>query len=263
MTVPMMESDNQPPVADEKEIRAWYTFDWANSVYNNVAIGIFLPIFLLEIAKTSAGCYEVGYNEDEDDDDEDDDEDDKCGLYAESGSIRMRPSAFALNVISVSVFFQAISFITISPLADYGNLRKRLLVIFSTLGSFFTMLFITAVNPDHWLYAGALTIFSNVCFGCAVVFYNSYLPLLVRSHPEYIACAPEEKAECQEKLTNLISTRGFMAGYVYAPILCGYHSLATVFFYTITSLSFFFLVHLVHDLLSLLVKTNENSILIM
>eukprot|EP00002_Diphylleia_rotans_P004350 TRINITY_DN1317_c0_g1_i1.p1 TRINITY_DN1317_c0_g1~~TRINITY_DN1317_c0_g1_i1.p1 ORF type:complete len:463 (+),score=104.06 TRINITY_DN1317_c0_g1_i1:187-1575(+) len=204
------DEDKDVIVTDERELRAWYGYDWATSVYNNIALTMFLPIFLLRLAQADAGCLDDEYEAARE---ARGDDDDKCDLYATSGGLRMRPASFAFNVISISVFFQAISFITVSPLADHGNMRKQFFMFYVVCGSCFTMLFITVVEPDLWLYAGALTILSNVCYGSAIVFYNAYLPLLVRGHPEYLACPPEDRVECKERLSNLISTRGFIAGY--------------------------------------------------
>ena len=43
------------PEADKREIRAFYVFDWANSVYATVVVGGYLPLLLQSLALTEAG----------------------------------------------------------------------------------------------------------------------------------------------------------------------------------------------------------------
>ena len=72
----------------------------------------------------------------------------------------------------------------------------------------------------YWI-AGTLAIFINVFYGTGQVFYNAFLPLLVKSHPEYLERkralgGGDEGASLVEeadRLGNWISARGFMAGY--------------------------------------------------
>jgi len=98
-------------------------------------------------------------------------------------ALSFRPSSFATIVISVSVFVQAFVFISIGAFADYGALRKKLLIVTSTLGALSVVLIITAVRDSLWWYAGILTIFANVFFGSSSIFYNAFLPLIVSAHP--------------------------------------------------------------------------------
>jgi len=55
-------------------------------------------------------------------------------------ALLFRPSSFATIVISVSVIVQAFVFISIGAFADYGALRKKLLIVTSTLGTIYTCL---------------------------------------------------------------------------------------------------------------------------
>ncbi|EGD79529.1 hypothetical protein PTSG_10099 [Salpingoeca rosetta] len=47
--------DSTDPVADRKELRAWYAFDWANSAYATVVVGGYLPLLLQALALEHAG----------------------------------------------------------------------------------------------------------------------------------------------------------------------------------------------------------------
>ena len=68
-----------------------------------------------------------------------------------------------------------------------------------------------------WL-AALLAIISNISFGTSWVFYNSFLPVLTRHHPD-VKDAYENKDKralsvLSEKTSNLLSTTAFAFGYL-------------------------------------------------
>ena len=61
-------------------------------------------------------------------------------------------------------------------------------------------------------------IFSNICYGCSYVFYNSYLPLLADSRQEVRAkmdegATPEEINNLRSDLQNEMSSKAMALGY--------------------------------------------------
>ena len=70
-----------------------------------------------------------------------------------------------------------------SGAADHGRYRKSLLLTFAFVGAIATMLFLP-INPSLLALGALLAIVGNTCFGAANVLMNSFLPLLVRHHPE-------------------------------------------------------------------------------
>jgi len=70
-----------------------------------------------------------------------------------------------------------------SGAADHGHYRKTFLLIFATMGSIATMFFLPTV-PQVILLGSVFAIVANTCFGAGGVLLNSFLPLLVRHHPE-------------------------------------------------------------------------------
>lgn len=70
-----------------------------------------------------------------------------------------------------------------SGAADHGRYRKVLLLCFAFTGAIATMLFIAAV-PSVYMLGSILAIIANTCFGASFVLLNSFLPLLVRHHPD-------------------------------------------------------------------------------
>ena len=88
-----------------------------------------------------------------------------------------------MYTFSFSVLIQALLIISMSGAADHGRYRKLLLLTFAFTGAVATMLFIVAV-PGVYLLGAVLAIISNTCFGASFVLLNSFLPLLVRHHPD-------------------------------------------------------------------------------
>ena len=97
----------------------------------------------------------------------------------------INPTSFLFTMVSISVLFQAITFITVGSLGDYGNFRRRGLVAASTFGGVATCcyIFVPASPSLYWL-GGLLIILANISLGVSVVFYNSYLPLMVDDSEE-------------------------------------------------------------------------------
>ncbi len=94
-------------------------------------------------------------------------------------------ASFAMYTFSISVLFQALLVVSISSAADHGNYRKRLLLGFGWIGGLSVMAY--ALIDKHTYVLGALlTIISNTAFGASFVLLNSFLPLLVRHHPEVL-----------------------------------------------------------------------------
>ncbi|KKF92582.1 Autophagy-related protein 22 [Ceratocystis platani] len=93
------------------------------------------------------------------------------------------PPLLRLSVTFVSVLLQALVVVSISCTADHGTGRKRMLLAFAALGSISVMGFLF-VTSRMYLIGAVLTIISNTSFGASFVLLNSFLPLLVRNHPE-------------------------------------------------------------------------------
>jgi len=136
---------------------------------------------------------------------------DKC--HVNVFGFKVLPAAFASSMISLSVLLQAIVFLGTSAMADFGSLRKLMLMLTAFLGAAFTVAFIFLSTNKLFLFAGLLLLLSNIFYGYSVVFYNAYLAPIVRSLPEYTETSQEQQHDTMDRLTNKISTRGFMIGY--------------------------------------------------
>jgi UMF1 family MFS transporter len=92
-------------------------------------------------------------------------------------------ASFAMYTFSISVLVQALCIISMSGAADHGRFRKTLLLTFAWGGAIATMLFLPIV-PSVLVLGAILAIIANTCFGASFVLLNSFLPLMVRHHPD-------------------------------------------------------------------------------
>jgi UMF1 family MFS transporter len=185
---------NDHPTTTQRELWGWYLYEGANQPYSSVCISGYMPIIVNDMAKFYAATTA-----------------DKC--HVSVLGIKILPAAFASSMISLSVLLQAILFIGTSAMADYGSLRKFMLMFTAFLGAAFTLGFIFLTSSKLFILAGVLLMCSNILYGYALVFYNAYLAPIVRSIPEYLDANPEEQHDTFDRLTNKVSTRGFMFGY--------------------------------------------------
>lgn len=97
------------------------------------------------------------------------------------GSITLNTASYTNYVISFSVFLQALLYISIASFGDYGNWRKKFLIIFGILGCTSTMVMPVANEPSLYWLAGVFVILANLFQGVSYVFLDGYFPLLVRN----------------------------------------------------------------------------------
>lgn len=136
---------------------------------------------------------------------------DKC--HVNVLGISVLPAAFTSFMVSLSVLLQAIIFLGTSAIADFGSLRKTMLMGTAFIGAAFTIAFIFLGSARLFLLAGLLLLGSNIFYGYSVVFYNAYIGPIVRSIPEYVETSTELQGDTMDRLANKISTRGLMIGY--------------------------------------------------
>ncbi|MCB8922353.1 MAG: MFS transporter [Ardenticatenaceae bacterium] len=156
----------------QREITGWAMYDWANSAFSTTVVTAFLGPYLAALIAASP------------------EETLQLGAYA------IEADAFYPFCVSISVILQVLFLPFLGALADYTNLKKRLLLLFAYIGATATMLLVF-VQGNLALLGGLLFIVANFSFGAGVVFYNAYLPDLA---------TPQEQ--------DSISSKGFAYGYV-------------------------------------------------
>lgn len=192
-----------------KELWAWWIYNFAYEPISIVAFQLFVPLLLTSFARangldpaTGAGCTELS---------------ERCVLFR-VGSLEITSSSFAYYTIAISVLMQAVTFVSVGALADYGPYRKRLLIASSLAGSLASMAVLAVQSTKLYMLVAILVILMNVFFGTATVFYNAYLPILSSGHVRRMEEEAKSKAEDPisnlDRTANWISTRGFIIGYV-------------------------------------------------
>jgi UMF1 family MFS transporter len=163
-------------VNDRREIFGWMMYDWANSAFYTTVVGALLGPYLTALAQSSVG---------------------KNGIVLSLGPLgTVTAMSFYPFCVSVAVFSQVFLLPVLGSIADYSNLKKRLMIGFCYTAVIATCL-LFFVHGDRYVLGGLLFIVANLCFGAAVVFYNSFLPEITT-----------------EDQRDKVSSRGFALGYL-------------------------------------------------
>jgi UMF1 family MFS transporter len=97
-------------------------------------------------------------------------------------------------------------------------------VLFNTIGIVTLLLVIFFKHDEDYLANASMYIISTVCFSFCVVFYNAYIPLLVKSMPEMKAAIETETSkqdkdaqkkvkDMEDELTSSLSLQGLACGF--------------------------------------------------
>lgn len=159
---------------NKKTINAWAIFDWANSAYALVISTAIFPGYFEEYTPKEI----------------------TLGFLTFSNS----------SLYSFAVSFSYIIIASLSPLlsgiADFSGRRMFFLKMFTLIGSIAcTALYFFKGEPQLWLGTSAF-ILATIGFAGSLVFYDSYLPLIVT-----------------EDKYNKVSAKGFTYGYIGSVIL--------------------------------------------
>jgi MFS transporter, UMF1 family len=164
------------PINDRREIFGWMLYDWANSAFYTTVVGALLGPYLVALAQADVGRNGVVL---------------RLGLL---GSVTAESFYFLFTVIAVGS--QVLLLPIVGAIADYSNLKKRLMAVFCYMGVTATCL-LFFVTGKLYLLGGVLFVIANLCFGGAIVLYNSFLPEIVT-----------------EDRRDKVSSRGFALGYL-------------------------------------------------
>lgn len=164
---------------DKREINGWMMYDWANSAFSTTVVTALLGPYIQALAESSSEPLRL------------------FGTAIEPGAIY--PAA-----VSLSVILQVLFLPLLGTIADYTHLKKRMLLAFAYTGAFATILLffvhdgLGALGVNGVVLFGSLLfIIANLCFGAAIVFYNSFLPQIT---------SPDRRDD--------VSSKGWAIGYL-------------------------------------------------
>jgi UMF1 family MFS transporter len=168
------------PVNDRHEIFGWAMYDWANSGFQVTVLTVMSGPYLTALAQR-----DVGEN----------------GIIFDLGPFVVTAKSFFPFCIGLSVFLQVFLLPVLGGIADYTNLKKKLMAFFCFAGSVATCLFVF-ISGDRYLAGGLIVIVANLCFGASLVLYNAFLNDI----------ATEDRRD-------KVSSRGYALGYLGGGVL--------------------------------------------
>lgn len=161
---------------DRREVFGWMMYDWANSAFFTTVVGAMFGPYLTGIAQAAVG-------------------DD--GAVLRLGSLySISAKSFFPLCVSTAVLLQVVALPVLGAVADYSNLKKRLMAGFCYAGVAATCLMFFVTQGRHLL-GGLLFIAAVLCVNASVVLYNSYLPQITT-----------------DDRRDRVSSRGFALGYL-------------------------------------------------
>jgi UMF1 family MFS transporter len=143
------------PLNDKKTVRAWYMYDWANSVYSLVITSAIFPVYYKAVAQTNNS--------------------DIVNFFG----FNIRNSILYSYALSFSFLIVAAILPLLSGMADYTGNKKAFMKFFVWLGALSCMglYFFTDVSMLEW---GILcSILASIGYSGSLVFYDAFLPEIV------------------------------------------------------------------------------------
>jgi len=137
----------------EKNLFAWYMYDWANSAFATTVIAALLPIYFATVIVPPDG-WEFRF----------------CNIEITTNATTLW--AFLAGTTALFVFLTAP---ILGAIADISKSKKRFLMSFCFGGSFFTTLLFFSNSGDVWMTI-VFFFLANTCFISANIFYDAFLP---------------------------------------------------------------------------------------
>ncbi|MGI8542392.1 MAG: MFS transporter [Aridibacter sp.] len=163
------------PKNDRREIFGWITYDWANSAFYTIVVTVLCGPYLTALAQADVGKNGIIFD---------------LGFIGSITAESLLPNALALSVVSQVCFLPILG-----SLADYTNLKKKMMAFFCYFGVIVSCL-LFSITGANYIWGYVFLILANMSFAATNVFYNAYL----------IDITTEDKRD-------KISSYGFAAGY--------------------------------------------------
>ena len=171
------------PAPQQRVIRAWCIYDWANSAFATSGVAAIFPVYFVFLFKEALG--------------------DSATLF---GITFTGSSTWSVGV-AISTAIVALSSPVLGVISDRVPIKKTLLWIYTIAGSVFTALaFFSAYTGQPWMWLFGMFTLANIGFAGSLVFYNSFLPHLGPA-----------------RMLDDISSRGYAFGYAGGGLLLLVH----------------------------------------
>lgn len=143
------------PLNNKRTVRAWYMYDWANSVYSLVITSAIFPVYYKAVAKTN-GSDQVEF----------------LGYTFQNSNLYSYALSFSFLIVAAILPL-------LSGMADYTGNKKAFMKFFVVLGSLSCagLYFFDDVSMLEW---GILcSILASIGYSGSLVFYDAFLPEIV------------------------------------------------------------------------------------
>jgi UMF1 family MFS transporter len=166
---------------NRREIWGWAMYDWANSAFVTTVATVLMGPYLTALAQGAAGENGTVWS---------------LGPFGAVTAKSLYPQA-----VSLSTFLQLFLLPVLGGIADYTNLKKRLMASFCAIGSVATVAMFW-VEGDRFVLGAGLFVVANLCLGGSIVLYNAFLNEIT---------TPDRR--------DAVSSQGFALGYLGGGIL--------------------------------------------
>lgn len=151
----MAQQTGAPPLNNPVTVRAWYMYDWANSVYSLVITSAIFPVYYKAVTRTGDSDF-VNFL-----------------------GFRLLNSNLYSYALSFSFLIVAAILPLLSGMADYSGRKKTFMKFFVWLGAVSCMGLAFFTGTDT-LWLGILfSMTASIGYSGSLVFYNAYLPEVV------------------------------------------------------------------------------------
>jgi MFS transporter, UMF1 family len=167
----------------EREHRAWYFYDWANSAYTTTVATVLFAPYLTAVAETDA-CGRAGTDAH------------PCATDLSVVGIAVSPGSLVFYVVTLATVVSALVLPVVGAVADRSQRKKDLMAWLAWVGSLCAagMFFVTG---SDWQLGAVLLLAANLCLGSSLVIYDSILCDIA---------TPDER--------DRVSSRGWALGYL-------------------------------------------------
>jgi UMF1 family MFS transporter len=143
------------PLNNRQTVRAWYMYDWANSVYSLVITSAIFPVYYKEVAKTG-----------------DSDMVPFLGFTLQNSNLYSYALSFSFLIVAAILPL-------LSGMADYSGNKKSFMKFFVWLGAVSCMGLFFFTGVDTLWIAIIFTITASIGYSGSLVFYDAFLPEIV------------------------------------------------------------------------------------
>lgn len=176
---------------NRRRVRAWALYDWANSGYvTSTATTLFPPFFVAIAAATFGGG---------------------AGTQAAQAAARQSASSTFALAVSLTLALAAVLGPIVGTYADLTGTRKRLLVVFTAVGSLAASAMVL-LHSGEWRLALLLYLVSQVAVHTAIGLNSALLPFVAEAHD-----------------LDRVSSYGYALGYIGGGVLLGVHAALIAF----------------------------------